>query len=155
MRYFQASKILVEILFHSSVSGEKPRKAKETHHNDFQRISTPQIWHRCLFFGHTHHRHRSLTLSHFPTHREHRLQQLVRRQRCTKLRARSQDPCRAPLVKRLEPFFPPDSLSAMYQTTVVGLSLSSLNLQSCLDDVTRRGEVCGWHTGNCTCREEL
>ena len=38
---------------------------------------------------------------------------------------------------------------------VLGLAFASLDLQSCLDDIAGRGEICGRHTSNGACREKL
>ena len=72
-------------------------------------------------------------------HRQHLLQNLVRRQREPELWTGPQNPRWPALEERTQPLFPPHRPGTMPQTRVLRLALSRLDLQPRLDHVTGRG----------------
>jgi hypothetical protein len=80
--------------------------------------------------------------------RQNGLQELVRSKGASELRGAAHDTSRTALEERLEAFLLIDGGRTVEEATVMGLSLASFHLKTRLDDVKRRREVRGGHTGD-------
>jgi hypothetical protein len=127
--------------------------------NDLESVSASQVrkWCRCLLQSSC--RLETATRSElvlFSTRkREKILKKLVTSESETELRRRTKDTGGSTLEEGAETFFLPDSLGAVAERCVLGLSLTGFYLQTSLDDVARGGKVCCRHTSNGTCRQQL
>ena len=83
------------------------------------------------------------------------MQHLVRREGEAKLRTGTQYPCRAALKERAETLLCIHCPRTVAQRCILGLALSSLNLETGLDNVAGRGEIGGRHAGDGASSQEL